>query len=443
MTARAPTLSPTLHDELARVFLENHPIDSARVLERLEPAEALREVLALEDPYRAPVMEGFSPSFAARMLMQADADEMLDLVRELPSEEAADIFEYLPEGVEEALLGALPSLHAEEIEALGDYEEDTAGSIMDPDFVALRERATVADALTRLRRLALVGRNVNYVYVVDGAGRLSGVLMMRDLVLNLSSALLSDIMVRNVISVYTDDDLDDIADLLLEKHLLAVPVVDDEKRIKGVVLATQLVSELQEEGFEDAQKMFGAGSDEQASSTSLFAIQKRLPWLQVNLATAFLAAAVVGAFTGLIEQITVLAAFLPVVAGQGGNAGAQALAVMLRSLALDEIDPRRPRRTLFKEARVGFVNGVVTGLVAGALAALFSGNTALGVVIATAMTLNLVIAGVAGAAIPLVMARVGQDPAQSSNIILTTVTDIVGFASFLGLAVLARPWLLS
>ena len=189
--------------------------------------------------------------------------------------------------------------------------------------------------------------------------------------------------------------------------------------------------------------MFGAGSDEQASSTSLFAIQKRLPWLQVNLATAFLAAAVVGAFTGLIEQITVLAAFLPVVAGQGGNAGAQALAVMLRSLALDEIDPRRPRRTLFKEARVGFVNGVVTGVVAGALAALFSGNTALGVVIATAMTLNLVIAGVAGAAIPLVMARVGQDPAQSSNIILTTVTDIVGFASFLGLAVLARPWLLS
>lgn len=433
----------TLHDELAYALLEHHPLDGARVLERLEPDDAYRELLSLQERYRAPVLEGFSPPFAARVLQEADEEERVALVRELPSEVTADIVEYLPNSLEDALLAALPSLHAEEIEALGEYEEDTAGSIMDPDFVALRERATVADALTRLRRLALVGRSVNYVYIVDDANRLSGVMMMRDLVLNISTTPLRDIMIHKVVKVYTDDELDDVADLLRERGLLAVPVVDDGERLRGVVLATQLVTELQEEGFEDAQKMFGAGFDEQASSTSWFAIRKRLPWMLVNLGTAFLAAAVVGAFEGIIAQITILAAFLPVVAGQGGNAGAQALAVMLRSLALSEVDVRRPTRVLFKEARVGLLNGLATGVVAGALAVVFSGNVALGGVIFAAMTLNLVIAGVSGAAIPLVMERLGQDPAQSSNIILTTVTDIVGFASFLGLAVAARPWLLA
>ena len=188
--------------------------------------------------------------------------------------------------------------------------------------------------------------------------------------------------------------------------------------------------------------MFGAGSDEHASSPAFFAIRKRLPWLEVYLATAFLAAAVAAAFDGLIAQMTILAAFLPVVAGQGGNAGAQALAVMLRSLARGEIDPRHPRKILIKEGLVGLINGVLTGLSAGAIATVVSGNVMLGAVIALAMTINLVIAGVSGAGIPILMERLGQDPAQSSNIILTTVTDVLGFATFLGLALLSIPWLM-
>ena len=249
-------------------------------------------------------------------------------------------------------------------------------------------------------------------------------------------------MVPDVLRVYADDPLDEVRDALLERNLLSVPVVDDREHLRGVILATQLVSELQEEGFEDAQKMFGAGSDEHASSSAGFSIRKRLPWMQVNLLTAFLAAAVVGAFDGIIAQLTILAAFLPVVAGQGGNAGAQAQAVMLRSLALEDVDIGRSRKVLLKEGIVGAVNGAATGVVAGLAASLFSGNVALGVVVASAMTVNLLVAGVAGAGIPIIMERLGQDPAQSSNIILTTVTDVLGFASFLGFAVLARPWLL-
>ena len=430
-------------EDFARFLIQHHPMDSARVLERLEPREAWSELRKLDEEFRPPVMEGFSPQFAARLLLEASMQDTFSLVRELPSEVTVDILEYVPDEVEAAILAALPSLHAREIESLGEYPEDTAGSIMSPDFVALRRKATVGDALTRLRRLALVGRHVNYVYVVNEREELVGVIMMRDLVLNLPLTPLEDVMIRNVVKVYDSNHIDDVADLLRERNLHAIPVVDDADKLKGVVSSNQLVSELQEEGFEDAQKMFGAGADEQATSTPLFSIRKRLPWLQVNLGTAFLAAAVVGAFDGIIAQITILAAFLPVVAGQGGNAGAQALAVMLRSLALEEVDIGRSRKVLLKEATVGLVNGLTTGLVAGTFAAIVTQNVALGVVIAVAMTVNLVIAGIAGAGIPLMMERFGQDPAQSSNIILTTVTDIIGFASFLGFAVLARPWLLA
>ncbi len=430
-----------IQDDLARALVETHPLEAARILERLEPREVIDELSRFDSELRAPVLEWFSPDFAARVLQELPPEEAARLVRELPFEDTNDIFEYLPERERQALLERLPSAHVEELEELADYEEDTAGSIMSPDYVALREGATVADALTRLRRLALVGREVNYVYVIDEVRALKGVLLMRDLVLNLPRTPLSRVMVADVMRVYANDPLDEVRDALLERNLLSVPVVDERERLRGVILATQLVSELQEEGFEDAQKMFGAGSDEHASSAAGFSIRKRLPWMQVNLLTAFLAAAVVGAFDGIIAQITILAAFLPVVAGQGGNAGAQAQAVMLRSLALEDVDIGRSRKVLLKEGIVGAVNGAATGVVAGLAASLFSGHIALGVVVAAAMTVNLLVAGVAGAGIPIVMERLGQDPAQSSNIILTTVTDVLGFASFLGFAVLARPWL--
>ena len=391
---------------------------------------------------RPPIIEGFNRDYAARVLLEADNEPLRLLIRELPSEISADILEYVPEEIRTVLLEELPELHAEEIEELSEYDEDTAGSVMSPEFVSLREAATINDALTRLRRMALVGRNVNYVYVTDDDEKLSGVLLMRDLVLSSPNKRLKDIMIKNIIKVYTSDEIDNVADLLLERKLLAVPVVDDYGVLKGVISANQLVSELQEEGFEDAQKMFGAGEDETASSTALFSIRKRLPWLGVNLFTAFLAGAVVGAFDHILAKMTFLAAFLPIVAGQGGNSGAQALAVTLRSLALSEIDARQPKRVILKEALVGLINGVIMGVLAGLAAAIISGKPVLGLVLALAMVMNLVIAGISGSAIPIIMERLGQDPAQSSNILLTTVTDCLGYGVFLALAALASVWLL-
>lgn len=429
--------------DLARTLIEEHPIDTARVLARLTPLEAWATLLLIAEPYRVEIVESFPPEFAAKVLKLAGLKHSLQLIKEIPSEFTTDIFEYLPEKFKTEILAQLPNLRSEKIEALAEYNEDTAGSIMSPEFVALREEATVTDALTRLRRLGIVSKTVNYVYVIDNDEKLKGVLVMRDLVLAPLNTLLKNIMLSELIKVSTDDKLDFIVDKLIEERLLALPVVDNNDRLKGVIEATDLVKDLQEEGFEDAQKMFGAGSDEHASSSPLYTIRRRLPWLEVNLITAFLAAMVIGFFDNIIAQMTILAAFLPVVAGQGGNAGAQSLAVMLRALALEEIDPRKPKRVLLKEGLVGFVNGIMVGISAGIIAILFTQNLALGLVIFLAMMVNLIIAGVAGAAIPMLMQRLGQDPAQSSNIILTTVTDIVGFVAFLGFAVLAKSWLIS
>lgn len=431
-----------IRDDLAKAMIESHPLEAARLLEGLEPPEVVAELQPYNHEISGAVLEWMNSEFAARVLLAWPDGEVDALIRAIPKDEANDILSYLSEQQRQNFVDRLPSLHAEDLGELAEYEEDTAGSIMTPELVALRQGATVADAVTRLRRLALVGREVSYVYVIDAERRLKGVLLMRDLVLSLPHVPLSKVMLPEVLYVHATDSLDEVRDLLLERDLLSVPVLDEQDRLCGVVQAPQLVSELQEEGFEDAQKMFGAGSDETASSSILFAIRKRLPWMQINLLTAFLAAAVVGAFDSVIAQVTILAAFLPVVAGQGGNAGAQAQAVMLRSLALEDVDIGRSRKVLIKEGSVGVVNGIATGVVAGVAAALTSQNTALGVVIAAAMTVNLFVAGIAGAGIPILMDRLGQDPAQGSNIILTTVTDVLGFASFLGFAVLAKPWLL-
>ncbi len=431
----------TLSTELARTLIEQHPIDTALVLERYSHEDAWELLSDLDLETQAEILEAFHSEYAAQILLDTDTAKRQEIFRELPTQISADILEHFPDNVREEVVSALPSLHQEELELLDSFEEDTAGSIMNPEFTALREDATVTDAIRRLRRLSLLGRSPSYIYIENDDDQLTGVLMMRDLVLSQPNLKLRNIMIENVIRVYTDDSLNDVAKLLRERRLLAVPVVNDREELVGVISGTELVEELQEEGFEDAQKMFGAGSDEHANSAVKFSIQKRFPWLEVNLLTAFLAAAVVASFNGLIAEITILAAFLPVVAGQSGNAGAQALAVMLRSLAMNEVDPKQPQGVLRKEALVGLVNGILTGISAAVIAYFVSKNLALGLVVLAAMTVNLVVAGLAGAGIPIIMQRLNQDPAQSSNIILTTVTDVLGFATFLGLALLAKPYL--
>ncbi|MCO6436662.1 MAG: magnesium transporter [Phycisphaerae bacterium] len=254
-------------------------------------------------------------------------------------------------------------------------------------------------------------------------------------------ATLATVVRRDVFTLDCFADSAEAARELGKRRFFAAPVVDTEKRLLGIVKAEQLIRGAQSDVADSIQRMFGGSPDERAFSAISFSIRKRLPWLHVNLATAFLAAFVVSLFEGVIARITILAVFLPVVAGQGGNAGAQSLAIVMRGLVMREIPRHRVGALVAKEGLLGLITGTVTGIVTGIVAWLWQGNVMLGVVIGLGMIVNLFFAGLSGAAIPVVMRALGWDPAQCSSIILTTVTDVVGFIAFLGFAVLFQSHL--
>lgn len=321
------------------------------------------------------------------------------------------------------------------------FPANSSGEMMSMDFTAFRKDLAVEETIHRLRSLGKKGP-LYYVYVTDEKNRLIGVLIMRDLVLADPKAPIESIMSREIVSIPAQMDREEVVKLASQYPYLAIPVVDRERRILGIIHLKELMRAAEEEVSEDIQKMFGAGGDESALSPVSFSIRKRLPWLHVNLATAFLAAAVVGLFENTIARITVLAVFLPVVAGQGGNAGAQTLAVVIRGLALGEIEKGLVRKVMWKEACLGLINGVTVGLVTAGIGYVWQGNPFFGLVIGLAMVVNMAVACIAGAGIPVAMRALGWDPAQSSSIILTTVTDVVGFFSFLGLATIFQRLLI-
>jgi magnesium transporter len=264
---------------------------------------------------------------------------------------------------------------------------------------------------------------------------------MRDLMIAAPQATLESIIRKDVFSVHCFVDMQEAANELAKRKYFAAPVVDSENHILGIIKAERMIRGVQEDSTRDIQQMFGAGADERAFSTIWFSLRKRLPWLHVNLATAFMAAAGVALFEDIIARITVLAVFLPVVAGQGGNAGAQSLAVVMRGLIMREIPENKRLALVIKEGKLGAMNGVIVGVVTALVAWVWQGNPYLRLVIGLGMVFNLIFAGLSGASIPLLMKRIGIDPAQSSSIILTTVTDVMGFLAFLGFAVLFQEYL--
>jgi magnesium transporter len=305
---------------------------------------------------------------------------------------------------------------------------------MDPRVSPLRSGMSVAQALDRLRLIKRSG--LRELFVIDDEGRLAGRVEVQDLALAARELPLADIT-RGVVAVVGDlDPREDVVQTLQSHPITALPVINVAGRFIGVIRQAELMTAVEEESSLDILTMVGASPDERALSSPFFAVKKRLPWLQINLLTAFLAAAVVGLFESTIAQFTALAVLLPVVAGQSGNAGAQALAVTMRGLVLREISLRHWPRIVGKEAAVGLINGVAVAATTALGVYLWSRSFGLVLVCALAMVISMLAAGLAGALTPVLLRRFGQDPATSSSIILTTVTDVVGFFSFLGIATL-------
>jgi len=427
-------------EAMVRSFASAYPADAARCLEGLEPGEAAAILARLPGRLAGPVTERLTPTAAGALLSRLDAETTRDLLGAVPVRQAAAILQNLEAAMRQATLAALDSGRATTIARLLEYPPDTAGGMMDPNITAIPVDLTVAAAIASLRRAPR--HTLYYLYVTDREGTLVGVLNMRELLLASPRDPIAPLIQREIVTIPATLSRYEVADLVQRRRFVALPVVDSDGHLLGVIKPDEIIGALQQEAFTDFQKMVGVGEDERALSPVSMVVQKRLPWLYVNLATAFVASAVVGLFEGTIEKVTALAVLLPVVAGQGGNTGAQSLAIVMRGIALRELLPGSTRRLIEKEALGALLNGIAIAVVTGIAVFFWDGRIALMVVITLAMIVNMTAAGLAGAAIPLILRAMGRDPAQSASIFLTTVTDVVGFAAFLGFAVLFMPFLI-
>ena len=421
---------------LLNLLQKQHPADLAQVFGTLLDTERQAVFSLLVERSARLAMETVSemgPEKGAKLLTGRSAEEIAKLLQELPSDDAAALIDYLPEELSTEVLELMRRRESAEVESLLEYGEQTAGRIMNPQVFALSEDLTVGEAITALQSSRDV-EMVFYLYVVDERRHLVGVTSLRRLLLVSPETPLKRIMTPEVTSVRVDTDQEEVARQVASYNLLAVPVVDEENKLVGIVTVDDVIDVIKDEAAEDLLRLAGVSGDERIETPMWEALRKRLPWLGINLVTAFVAASVVAMFEGTIQQVTALAIFMPIVAGMGGNAATQTLTVIVRGLALGELSWSTARKTLAKESAIGLGNGVVLGLVAAAVAWATKADPMLGLVLGMAMLINLFVAATAGTLVPLGLKALKVDPALGSSVFITTFTDVVGFASFLGLA---------
>lgn len=419
---------------LNRAFLLNHPRTAARSLEKTAPDDAT-EILTQQEPFiAARVLERISPGTLDIIFLLLPAEFAVSVLINMESSSAVALLSRQSEELQKIYISHMNDVVAAEFRSLLNYPDKSVGQLMSTQIVAFNRNTTVEQAITQLRQLNV--ETIHHLFLLDDEMRLDSEVEIKKLALAESSQTLSSISKPILTYVNAMDSKDELMDKIDKFHIDVLPVVDLELRLVGVVRSHGLMNAVREDIVTDMQTMVGASKDERALSSSWFAVRKRLPWLQINLLTAFLAAAVVGLFEDTISRFTALAILLPIAAGQSGNAGAQALAVTMRGLTLREITMGHWFRVMMKELRTGFINGIGIALTCSAGVYLWSRSFGLALVLALAMIISMTIAGIAGALVPIVLKRFGLDPAQSSSIVLTTITDVVGFMSFLGIATL-------
>ncbi|MFP4204455.1 MAG: magnesium transporter [Opitutales bacterium] len=416
-----------------------HPHDIAVEIRDLTITEIRRLLGKLPNSVTSDVILELPPHVQVQLIESMRVSRLSGIIGEMFSDDVADLLGQISAERLEKIMEQLPPGDAREISDLLKYEEDTAGGIMQTEVISVLEELTIAETIEKLRGMEdwVNTEGFFYVYVTDANGRLRGVLQIRDLLFSKPDRKVRDIMIREVRAVSVHADQEEIARMFKHYNFSVVPVVDDFQRLRGVVTSDDVMDIMEEEATEDMQRMIGLSGEESTMTPWKEAVRKRLPWLYVNLVTAFLAGFVVAMFESTIAQYAVLAVFLPIIAGQGGNAGTQVLTIVVRSLALGDVPDNGQRAIVLKELIVGILNGLAIGVVVGLIAWMWQRNIALGVIVFAAMVLNMVAAGLAGVVIPFGLKALRIDPALASAIMLTTVTDVVGFLLFLGFAALA------
>jgi magnesium transporter len=421
---------------LLNLLQKQHPADLAQIFGELQERDRQAAFSLLADRNGRLAMEAVSelgPENGAQLLATRSAEDIARLAQEIPSDDAAALIDYLPEDLSAAVLDLMRPKESGVVENLLEYAERTAGRIMNPNVFALSEDMTVGEAITELQSTRDV-EMVFYLYVVDSRRHLVGVVSLRRLLLVSPETPLKRIMTADLISARVDMDQEEVAREVAAYNLLAIPVVDEENKLVGIITVDDVIDVIKDEATEDIYRLAGVAGDERAFTPPGESLRKRLPWLVVNLVTAFVAAAVVGMFEGTLTALPFLAIFMPIVAGMGGNAGTQTLTVVVRGIALGELTWGNSRKALLKEVLVGIGNGIALGVLAALVVWVTRGNPVLGAVLGMAMIINMFVAAAAGTLIPLGLRAAKIDPALASSVFITTMTDVFGFFSYLGLA---------
>ena len=413
------------------LFNKLRPVDQGEVLMELsrEPQQVLLAALPPEET--AEILGHLEPEAAVEVAEGMAAPALSQVLDEARPDVAADILKHLPEERSQETLAAMHE--AQEVIPLLGYPDETAGGLMTPEYPVVKEEMTTAMALDVLRLLGRDAEAFSAIFVVDHQDKLVGSLNITRLALGRPGTVVRDIMDREVICVGAGRDQQECAHLMERYDLKHLPVVDEEHRLIGIIQVDDMVDVVEKEATEDMYRMAGMPG-ERALGSLKNSVRHRLPWLYINLATAFLAALVISAFESTIARVAALAVFLPVIAGQGGIGGTQTLTLVVRSMALGEIIGGRGLRLLARELLLGLLHGVLLALVVGLVAYGWKGSPMLGLVVGIAMLGSMLVAGLAGAGVPLLLRRMRIDPAVSAAVFVTTFTDVLGFLLFLGLA---------
>ncbi|TWT07312.1 magnesium transporter [Planococcus sp. CPCC 101016] len=417
-------------------FLAHHPYDQASFYEKadsetrqllyqyLSPKEMadIFEAIELDDDEYEDLFQEMDARYASDLLSYMYTDDAVDVLNELNKEQVA------------SYLTIMDKESAQQIKDLLHYEEYTAGSIMTTEFVAIPKNSTVRSAMNILRNAAPNAETIYYVFVVDDDKKLSGIVTLRDLILAEEDTLISSIMNERVVSVSVSEDQEEVARMIKDYDFLALPVVDFQNHLLGIITVDDIIDVLEEEASDDYSKLAAVSDMDTFDKGPLTAAKKRLPWLILLTFLGMLTANLMGMFEATLDQVALLAVFIPLIAGMAGNSGTQALAVAVRGIATGDIEEESKTKLLFREAGTGLITGIVCGIVVVGLVYFWKGELLIGVLVGTAVMSSIFVATLAGSFIPLLIHRMKIDPAVASGPFITTLNDIISILIYLGLA---------
>jgi magnesium transporter len=428
---------------LKRIIKKSHPADIAHLLEYLiEREQGVIFNLIDDAETAAEVLSEIDEAIGAHLLEGMEKPRLAEILQAMSSDDRADFISELPEELAEEILGLMAKKHSEQVEDLLSYGEDTAGRIMTPDFFALTDETSAKEAIEALQK-ASEAEMVFYVYVIDDRGHLVGVISLRQLITVPPTKKLREIMVTDVISVRTDMDQEEVARVVEKYNILAVPVVDEENKLVGIITVDDIIDVIREEATEDIMKMAGTSEDEFVYRDNVFKVSRfRLPWILTNLFGGLITGYLLWIFKVTIQDVLALVTFIPVITAMGGNVGVQSSSIMVRGFATGRVGFDSLKRFLFREVRVGIIMGTTCGAAVGLVGYFWHGNITIGLVVGIAMVVAMTIASTMGTLVPAFFKKMKIDPAIASGPFVTTANDITGILVYFGVATLFLKYLI-